>query len=116
MTALMHPATTPEDSPYRGLAGVGLAYVLATRVAELDRVEAIQVARDLFCIGTVADMAPLTGANRIWLLEGLSSLHRSQCKGMASPAATGRSWRSPSHARRHRFPAGATHQCRRPPW
>ena len=33
MTALLHPATTPEDSPYRGLAGVGMAYVLAMRVA-----------------------------------------------------------------------------------
>ena len=26
--ALIHPATTPEHSPYRGLAGVGLAYVV----------------------------------------------------------------------------------------
>ena len=75
MTALLHPATTPEDSPYRGLAGVGLAYVLTSSVAErLGRMEAIQVARDLFCIGTVADMAPLTGANRRWLLE-LSLIH-----------------------------------------
>ena len=83
MTALLHPATTPEGSPYRGLAGVGLAYVLAIRVAQqLDRVESIQVARDLFCIGTVADMAPLTGANRRWLLEGLGNLHRSQSEGI----------------------------------
>ena len=83
MTALLHPATTPEGSPYRGLAGVGLAYVLASSVAErLDRMDAIQVARDLFCIGTVADMAPLTGANRRWLLEGLTTLHRSRCEGL----------------------------------
>ena len=83
MTALLHPATTPEGSPYRGLAGVGLAYVLAIRVAQqLDRVDAIRVARDLFCIGTVADMAPLTGANRRWLLEGLGSLHRSEAEGI----------------------------------
>ncbi|MGE4580795.1 MAG: single-stranded-DNA-specific exonuclease RecJ [Synechococcus sp.] len=83
MTALLHPATTPEGSPYRGLAGVGLAYVLAIRVAQqLDRIDSVQVARDLFCIGTVADMAPLTGANRRWLLEGLSSLHRSEAEGI----------------------------------
>jgi len=83
MTALLHPATTPEASPYRGLAGVGLAYVLASSVAErLGRMDAIQVARDLFCIGTVADMAPLTGANRRWLLEGLTTLHRSRCEGV----------------------------------
>ena len=83
MTALLHPATTPTDSPYRGLAGVGLAYVLAISVAErLQQPEAIQVARDLFCIGTVADMAPLTGANRRWLLDGLTTLHRSHCEGL----------------------------------
>ena len=83
MTALIHPAITPEGSPYRGLAGVGLAYVVAHAVAEaLNKPEAIRDARDLFCIGTVADMAPLVGANRSWLLEGLNQLHRSECKGV----------------------------------
>jgi single-stranded-DNA-specific exonuclease len=83
MAALIHPATTPEASPYRGLAGVGLAYVLALAVAEdLQRPEAIRSARDLFCIGTVADMAPLQGANRRWLHEGLRHLHRTDCAGL----------------------------------
>ena len=83
MTALIHPATTPEGSPYRGLAGVGLAYVLARAVAEqLNQPDAIGSARDLFCVGTVADMAPLIGANRAWLLEGLARLHRTECCGL----------------------------------
>ena len=83
MTALIHPATTPAGSPYRGLAGVGLAYVLARAVAEqLNQPEAICSARDLFCVGTVADMAPLIGANRVWLLEGLNQLHRTECCGL----------------------------------
>ena len=83
MTALIHPATTPEGSPYRGLAGVGLAYVLARAVAEqLNQPDAIGSARDLFCVGTVADMAPLIGANRAWLLEGLAQLHRTECCGL----------------------------------
>ena len=81
--ALLHPATTPVDSPYRGLAGVGLAYVLARSLAEaLEKPEAIASARDLFCIGTIADMAPLTGANRAWLREGLDHLHRTRCAGL----------------------------------
>ena len=83
MTALLHPAETPVESPFRGLAGVGLAYVLARAVAEqLEQPDAIAAARDLFCIGTVADMAPLTGANRIWLQEGLVQLHQSECEGL----------------------------------
>jgi len=81
--ALIHPSTTPQDSPYRGLAGVGLAYVLARGLADaLGQPEAISTARDLFCVGTIADMAPLTGANRSWLREGLASLHRSRCTGL----------------------------------
>ena len=81
--ALIHPATTPKDSPYACLAGVGLAYVLARALAaELKNPASITTARDLFCIGTVADMAPLTGANRTLLREGLSHLHRSSCPGV----------------------------------
>jgi|TARA_B100000073_G_scaffold231347_1_gene193192 single-stranded-DNA-specific exonuclease len=81
--ALIHPATTPEESPYGCLAGVGLAYVLARALAaELKNPESISTARDLFCIGTVADMAPLTGANRTLLREGLTHLHRSNCPGV----------------------------------
>ncbi|KZR81355.1 Single-stranded-DNA-specific exonuclease RecJ [Prochlorococcus marinus str. MIT 1342] len=80
---LLHPSVTPQDSPYRCLAGVGLAYLLASSLAEaMDCKEAIGPARDLFCIGTVADMAPLTGANRAFLREGLNNLHRTRCKGL----------------------------------
>ena len=46
--------------------------------------EAVAAALDLFCIGTVADMAPLTGANRYWLQKGLAELHRSQNLGLAA--------------------------------
>ncbi|MGB1416338.1 MAG: single-stranded-DNA-specific exonuclease RecJ [Synechococcus sp.] len=83
MTALIHPQTTPDGSPYRGLAGVGLAFVVAHALAErLEQPDAILAARDLFCIGTVADMAPLLGANRRWLIDGLKTLHRSPCAGV----------------------------------
>ena len=62
---------------------MGLAYVLARAVAEqLNQPEAICSARDLFCVGTVADVAPLIGANRAWLLEGLNQLHRTECFGL----------------------------------
>ena len=85
MWALIHPATTPAKSPYRSLAGVGLAFVLARCLAEhLGQPEAVAEALDLFCIGTVADMAPLTGANRYWLRKGLAGLHQSRNHGLAA--------------------------------
>ncbi|MFM7312279.1 MAG: single-stranded-DNA-specific exonuclease RecJ [Cyanobium sp.] len=81
--ALLHPATTPEGSPYRGLAGVGLAYVLARGLCRrLARPDALAMALDLFCIGTIADMAPLEGVNRRWLMDGLPRLGRSALPGL----------------------------------
>ncbi len=81
--AIVHPETTPKDSEFRTLAGVGLAYVLACELAyEMNNMEAVNTARDLFCIGTIADMAPLTGANRAWVKEGLKSFYKSKCKGI----------------------------------
>jgi single-stranded-DNA-specific exonuclease len=81
--ALLHPAVTPEGSPYRGLAGVGLAFVLARALCRsLGRADGEAMARDLFCIGTIADMAPLLGVNRRWLLDGLPRLAASRLEGL----------------------------------
>ena len=79
--ALLHPALTPAESPYRTLAGVGLAYLLA-RCLCTQNPAALASSRDLFCIGTVADMAPLHGVNRLWLRQGLARLHRSSLPGL----------------------------------
>ncbi len=81
--ALLHPALTPEGSPFRGLAGVGLAYVLARSLClRLQRRDGLAIALDLFCIGTIADMAPLQGVNRRWLMDGLPRLAESQLEGL----------------------------------
>jgi single-stranded-DNA-specific exonuclease len=81
--ALLHPAVTPANSPFRGLAGVGLAYVLAADLCrQLKRQDCLQVALNLFCIGTIADMAPLIGVNRRWLLDGLPQLAHSSLPGL----------------------------------
>lgn len=79
--ALLHPALTPAESPYRTLAGVGLAYLLARCLCRHNPA-AMASSRDLFCIGTVADMAPLHGVNRLWLRQGLAQLHRSPLPGL----------------------------------
>jgi len=81
--ALLHPATTPAGSPFRGLAGVGLAYVLAEALCRrMRRPDALALALDLFCIGTIADMAPLVGVNRRWLMDGLPRLGGSALPGL----------------------------------
>ena len=83
LLALVHPACTPEGSPYRGLAGVGLAFVVARSLAQASRSkQAMAMAMDLFCIGTIADMAPLEGVNRRWLMDGLPRLKHSTLPGL----------------------------------
>lgn len=88
LLALLHPALTPPGSPYRGLAGVGLAHVLAAALADhRRRPEVLEASLDLFCLGTIADMAPLTGVNRHWLRQGLPRLHRSRLPGLQALCA-----------------------------
>ncbi len=83
--SLLHPEKTPFNSPYKYLAGVGIAYLLAKNICsklnyDIDKT----TANAFFCIGTVADMAPLKGANRKWLKECLPKLHHTNNKGIKS--------------------------------
>ena len=81
--SLLHPSTIPQNSPYQYLAGVGLAYVLGSSIAnEFKSKQALNDSLDLFCIGTIADMAPLKGANRALLIKALLNIHNTRCEGL----------------------------------
>jgi single-stranded-DNA-specific exonuclease len=82
--AILNPKLIAEDSPYRTMAGVGVAYLLALCLA--DRMGKSADLRDslleLFTLGTIADLAALTGVNRRWVRRGLYLLARSQVLGI----------------------------------
>ncbi len=82
--AILNPKLIPESSPYRGLAGVGVAYILAVTLAqELGQIQGLtKQLLELFTLGTIADLAPLTGINRRWLKRGLGLLPQSQLVGV----------------------------------
>jgi len=82
--AILNPKLLPESSPYRGLAGVGVAYVLAVSLAQyLKRSqEFTNAALELFTLGTIADLAPLVGVNRRWVKRGLARLPHSKVPGI----------------------------------
>ncbi len=83
--SLIHPERTPNNSPYKYLAGVGIAYLLARNICYKKKYDINKsTANELFCIGTVADMAPLRGANRKWLKEFLPQLNSTTNKGILS--------------------------------
>ena len=82
--AILNPKLLARTSPYWGLAGVGVAYVLAVCLAQnLNRLEGLtKLLLELFTVGTIADLAPLTGVNRRWLKRGLKLLPNSQIPGI----------------------------------
>ena len=83
--SLIHPERTPSNSPYKYLAGVGIAYLLAKNICDnLNFDIENTTANAFFCIGTVADMAPLKGANRKWLKDYLPKINSTNNKGINS--------------------------------
>ncbi|UBF29612.1 DHH family phosphoesterase [Kovacikia minuta CCNUW1] len=81
---ILNPKLIAEDSPYRGLAGVGVAYILAVSLAQsLGKTQGLnQSLLELFTLGTIADLAPLTGVNRRWVRRGLQLLPKSKLAGV----------------------------------
>ncbi len=81
---ILNPKLLPKTSPYWGLAGVGVAYVLAVTLAQkLDKLSGLtKQLLELYTLGTIADLAPLTGVNRRWLKRGLKLLPNSDILGI----------------------------------
>ncbi len=81
---ILNPKLVSESSPYRGLAGVGVAYLLALALADQlgDRLTLERPLLELLTLGTIADMAPLTGVNRKLIRQGLQLLPSSQILGI----------------------------------
>ncbi len=82
--AILNPKLIAETSPYRGVAGVGVAYILAVCLAQaLGKTQALTAPLlELFTLGTIADLAPLTGVNRRWVRRGLGLLSKSRILGI----------------------------------
>ena len=82
--AILNPKLIPVASPYRGVAGVGVAYILAIALAQsLGKTHELgNSLLELFTLGTIADLAPLTGVNRRWVRQGLQLLPKSKLAGV----------------------------------
>ncbi len=83
--AVVDPHRPDCPYPFKGLAGVGVALMLALAVAGPQGAEEVF---DRFCdlaaVGTVADVMPMTGANRAVVSLGLKKLDPPQRLGFAS--------------------------------
>jgi len=83
--AIVNPHLEDVCSPCKDLAGVGVAFRLAQALLRATRRDAIQreyELLDLVLIGTIGDMAPLVGENRILASHGLRVLNETRRVGL----------------------------------
>src|SRR5450759_1119388 len=89
--AVVNPKQVGDIYPDKDLAGVGVAYKIVQALLESigKGVEGFQAddLLDLVALGTVADMAPLVGENRILVRKGLQKLRETKRQGLFSLAA-----------------------------
>ncbi|MCD4830028.1 MAG: single-stranded-DNA-specific exonuclease RecJ [Candidatus Cloacimonetes bacterium] len=75
--AILNPKVVDCPYPYKSLAGVGVAYKLLMGYfirKGMDSEENVNRFLDLVAVGTIADIVPLTGENRIFAKVGLERL------------------------------------------
>ena len=83
--AVVDPHRPDCPYPFKGLAGVGVALMLALAVAGPQEGRAVfDEFCDLAAVGTVADVMPMTGANRAIVSLGLTRLDPPRRVGFAS--------------------------------
>ena len=81
-SAIIHPLTDPSGEPFKELSAVGLAFKLACALIGEEAHEFL----DLTALGTVADVAPLAGENRIFVKYGLEKCREGSNLGIKALA------------------------------
>lgn len=86
--AVINPRQPGDAYPFKHLAGVGLAYKLAAAYLQAYPQPGLKAENwlDLVALGTVADLAELTGENRALVGQGLNVIRRSSRQGLYSLA------------------------------
>lgn len=84
--AVINPKRADDTYAEKMLAGVGLAYKIAQALVRRRSPQPINGSDvlDLVALGTVADLAPLTGENRALVRKGLSVLNKAKREGIKS--------------------------------
>lgn len=81
--AVVDPHRPDGGYPHKNLSGVGVAFKLACALCG-DQEEVLQEYADMVCLGTVADVMPLQGENRVFVARGLQSLANTKRPGIAA--------------------------------
>ncbi len=89
--AVINPKQTGDRYPEKDLAGVGVAYKLAQALLSQCKQNGsnfqLEDLLDLVALGTVADLVPLVGENRLLVRNGLQRIRETKRQGLFSLAA-----------------------------
>ena len=85
-SAIINPKIKESRYKYRDLAGVGVAYKLCQAITGKKLLDDL----DLVALGTIADVVPLTGENRVMVKEGLIKLAHTKRPGLKALIETSR--------------------------
>lgn len=89
--AVINPKQAGDPYPEKDLAGVGIAYKIAQALFErrppTTMPDVLDNLLDLVALGTVADLAPLVGENRMLVRKGLQKIRSTTRQGLFSLAA-----------------------------
>ena len=81
--AVVDPHRPDGGYPHMTLSGVGVAFKLAAALSG-DQDAVLRDYADMVCLGTVADVMPLVGENRVFVAHGLESIRHTQRPGIAA--------------------------------
>ena len=81
--AVVDPHRPDCRYPHKDLSGVGVAFKLASAICGSQQ-EVLAGYADMVCLGTVADVMPLVGENRVFVSQGLAMLQNTQRPGLAA--------------------------------
>ena len=81
--AVVDPHRTDGGYPHKNLSGVGVAFKLASALSGSQE-DVLRDYADMVCLGTVADVMPLQGENRVFVAKGLQSLADTKRPGIAA--------------------------------
>ena len=81
--AIVDPHRPDGGYPHKTLSGVGVAFKLAAALCG-DQEVVLRDYADMVCLGTVADVMPLQGENRVFVSRGLEQLRTAPRPGLAA--------------------------------
>ncbi|MBQ4155359.1 MAG: DHH family phosphoesterase, partial [Clostridia bacterium] len=80
--AVIDPKREDCPSEFKDYAGVGVAFMLCCALCGESPEELLSVFGDLVCVGTIADVMPLTGDNRAIVKTGLNCIKAAKRVGL----------------------------------